>query len=89
MIFIQPIVVMTDEETYEASADEDVRSKIGEDAAAVFPEPGVPTVQHVEEEVEEEKRRISEEIRKARLRPQTSRDPLQPRRSRVTIFTNQ
>ena len=75
MIFIQPIVVMTDEETYEASADEDVRSKIGEDAAAVFPEPGVPTVQHVEEEVEEEKRGFLKKFGKRVFGPKRRETP--------------
>ena len=75
MIFIQPIVVMTDEETYEASADEDVRSKIGEDAAAVFPEHGVPTVQHVEEEVEEEKRGFLKKFGKRVFGPKRRETP--------------
>lgn len=46
MIFIQPIVVDQDGEVYRASLDEDVRSEIGEAAAATFPEPGVPTAKH-------------------------------------------
>lgn len=51
MIFIQPIVVRTDEEATFTSYDEDVRSEIGEDAAATFPEPGNPTIMHRAEEV--------------------------------------
>ena len=35
------------------SYDEDVRSEIGEEAAQVFPEPGVPTIQHRAEVVRE------------------------------------
>ena len=46
MIFIQPIVVRSDQDTTYASYDEDVRSEIGEDAAATFPEPGNPTIMH-------------------------------------------
>lgn len=51
MIFIQPIVVRSDEEATFTSYDEDVRSEIGEDAAATFPEPGNPTIMHRAEEV--------------------------------------
>ena len=51
MIFIQPIVVRNDEEATFTSYDEDVRSEIGEDAAATFPEPGNPTIMHRAEEV--------------------------------------
>lgn len=51
MIFIQPIVVRNDQDAAFASYDEDVRSEIGEDAAATFPEPGNPTIMHRAEEV--------------------------------------
>ncbi|MEM6916140.1 MAG: type II and III secretion system protein [Verrucomicrobiota bacterium] len=46
MIFIQPVVVHSNQSAVETSYDEDVRSEIGETAAEVFPEPGTPTVQH-------------------------------------------
>ena len=49
MIFIQPIVVRSDPETFEASHDEDLRSDIGKAAVETFPEPGIPTI---EEELE-------------------------------------
>lgn len=52
MIFIQPIVVREDIETFEASYDEDLRSEIGEDAALIFPEPTLPTMQHEIEQAE-------------------------------------
>jgi len=51
MIFIQPIVVRGDKEATIASYDEDVRSEVGEDAAASFPEPGNPTIMHRAEEI--------------------------------------
>jgi type II secretory pathway component GspD/PulD (secretin) len=51
MIFIQPIVVRSDEEATFTSYDEDVRSEIGEDAAATFPEPGHPPIMHRAEEI--------------------------------------
>ena len=51
MIFIQPIVVRSDQDAAFASYDEDVRGEIGEDAAATFPEPGNPTIMHRAEEV--------------------------------------
>jgi type II secretion system protein D len=51
MIFIQPIVVRNDQDAAFASYDEDVRTEIGEDAAATFPEPGNPTIMHRAEEV--------------------------------------
>ncbi|NNE92257.1 MAG: hypothetical protein HKN23_11470 [Verrucomicrobiales bacterium] len=54
MIFIQPIVVWSDTDELEASHDEDVRSKIGEDAAVVFPNPGTPTENYPVEQIEEE-----------------------------------
>ena len=38
----------------ETSYDEDVRSKVGKEAVKIFPEPGVPTVEHREEVFEEE-----------------------------------
>ena len=53
MIFIQPVVVRSNQEAVEFSYDEDVRSDVGEDAAQAFPEPGVPTIQHRAEVVEE------------------------------------
>ena len=53
MIFIQPVVVHDNQEAVTSSYDEDVRSDIGETAAEVFPEPGVPTIQHRAEVVEE------------------------------------
>lgn len=46
MIFIQPVVVHSNQSAVTTSYDEDVRSEIGETAAEVFPEPGAPTVQH-------------------------------------------
>lgn len=60
MIFIQPIVVREDEETFAASLDEDVRSTIGEEAARVFPEPTLPTIMNEAEEtatIERQERR--------------------------------
>lgn len=54
MIFIQPVVVTDHQEAANASYDEDVRSDVGESAATEFPEPGVPTIQHQAEMVEEE-----------------------------------
>ena len=60
MIFIQPVVVENDDETMTASHDEDVRTKIGEDAARVYPTPGTPTRQFEAEQIrageEEEKK---------------------------------
>ncbi|MDF1823070.1 MAG: hypothetical protein P1U68_00420 [Verrucomicrobiales bacterium] len=53
MIFIQPVVVHDNQQAVTTSYDEDVRSEIGETAAEVFPEPGVPTIQHRAEMVEE------------------------------------
>ncbi len=53
MIFIQPVVVRDDQMAVNASYDEDVRSDVGENAATAFPEPGVPTIQHQAEVVEE------------------------------------
>ena len=53
MIFIQPVVVHDNQEAVEISYDEDVRSDVGEDAVRAFPEPGVPTIQHRAEVVEE------------------------------------
>ncbi len=53
MIFIQPIVVHDDQEAVFSSYDEDVRSDVGQEAAQVFPEPGLPTIQHRAEMVEE------------------------------------
>jgi general secretion pathway protein D len=51
MIFIQPVVVRSDQEATFASYDEDVRAEVGRDAAATFPEPGNPTLMHRAEEV--------------------------------------
>lgn len=51
MIFIQPVVVRSDQDATFSSYDEDVRAEIGEDAAATFPEPGNPTIMHRAEEV--------------------------------------
>ncbi len=53
MIFIQPIVVHDDQEAVFTSYDEDVRTNVGQEAAEVFPEPGIPTIQHRAEMVEE------------------------------------
>lgn len=53
MIFIQPIVVHSNQEAVFSSYDEDVRSKVGEEAAQTFPEPGVPTIQQQEQIVED------------------------------------
>lgn len=53
MIFIQPVVVHDNQQAVTSSYDEDVRSEIGETAAQVFPEPGVPTIQHRAEVVED------------------------------------
>jgi type II secretory pathway component GspD/PulD (secretin) len=53
MIFIQPVVVESDQQAVNASYDEDVRTDVGEAAATQFPEPGVPTIQHQAEVVEE------------------------------------
>ncbi len=53
MIFIQPVVVRTNQEAVTNSFDEDVRTEVGEDAVQAFPEPGVPTVQHRAEVIEE------------------------------------
>lgn len=53
MIFIQPVVVHDNQKAVTTSYDEDVRSEIGETAARVFPEPGVPTIQHRAEVIEE------------------------------------
>lgn len=53
MIFIQPVVVRSNGDALKASYDEDVRSDVGEDAAEVFPEPGMPTIQQRTEVVEE------------------------------------
>ncbi len=51
MIFIQPVVVRNDQEATFVSYDEDVRSDIGREAAATFPEPGNPTIMHRAEEI--------------------------------------
>ncbi|MDF1656837.1 MAG: hypothetical protein P1U58_04450 [Verrucomicrobiales bacterium] len=53
MIFIQPVVVHDNQQAVTSSYDEDVRSEIGETAAQTFPEPGVPTIQHRAEMIEE------------------------------------
>lgn len=53
MIFIQPVVVHGDGAAVVHSYDEDVRSEIGEEAAQVFPEPGVPTIRHRAEVIRE------------------------------------
>jgi len=50
MIFIQPVVARDDAETAAASHDEDVRTKVGEDAARVFPGAGAPTQQFEQEQ---------------------------------------
>ncbi len=59
MIFIQPVVVRSDQEAVNTSYDEDVRSKVGQEAVRVFPEPGVPTMEQrtavMEEQVLETK----------------------------------
>jgi general secretion pathway protein D len=60
MIFIQPIVVREDTDAFTASHDEDVRSDIGVEAARIFPEPTVPTLQNAAEEtieIQKEERR--------------------------------
>lgn len=68
MIFIQPVVVHGDGAAVVSSYDEDVRTEIGEEAAQVFPEPGVPTIRHraeVVREVEVEKqplRRLGQKL---------------------------
>lgn len=49
LIFIQPVVVNSNQEMMGASFDEDVRTKVGEQAADTFPTPGVPTQQYMEE----------------------------------------
>lgn len=54
MIFIQPVVVRSDQEAVVASYDEDVRSEVGEDTAEAFPEPGGPTIRHRTEMIREE-----------------------------------
>lgn len=54
MIFIQPVVVHSDQEAVEFSYDEDVRSAVGQDTVTLFPEPGVPTVNHRAEVVNEQ-----------------------------------
>jgi len=53
MIFIQPIVVHDNSEAVRKSYDEDVRSKVGENVAQTFPEPGIPTIQQREVIVED------------------------------------
>jgi type II secretory pathway component GspD/PulD (secretin) len=53
MIFIQPVVVRSNQEAVTTSYDEDVRTDVGENAAQAFPEPGVPTIQHRAEVIEE------------------------------------
>lgn len=53
MIFIQPVVVHSNQEAVTTSYDEDVRSDVGEDAVVAFPEPGVPTIEHRAEVIEE------------------------------------
>ncbi len=53
MIFIQPVVVHDDFEAVNSSYDEDVRSDVGEYSATAFPEPGIPTIQHQAEVIEE------------------------------------
>src|SRR5690606_6661460 len=50
-IFIQPVVVRSDQEATFASYDEDVRGEVGREAAQTFPEPGNPTILHRAEEV--------------------------------------
>jgi len=53
MIFIQPVVVMDDQQAVFTSYDEDVRTSIGQEAAEVFPEPGLPTLQQRDRIVDE------------------------------------
>ena len=52
LIFIQPVVVLGDDELISASMDEDYRTKVGADAAEVFPNPGMPTKKRDEEDLE-------------------------------------
>ena len=82
MIFIQPVVVHCDQDAVEISYDEDVRSQVGQDAAQTFPEPGVPTVEHREEMLEEEAlesspfRRLGRKLFGKRKRPVREPPPL-------------
>lgn len=43
LIFIQPVVVLSEDEQISASLDEDYRARIGGSAAEAFPNPGLPT----------------------------------------------
>ncbi|MEM7013304.1 MAG: hypothetical protein AAF585_17675 [Verrucomicrobiota bacterium] len=52
LIFIQPVVVQGDAELISASMDEDFRTSIGADAAQTFPNPGMPTQQRDQEDLE-------------------------------------
>jgi len=54
MIFIQPVVVRNNQEAVFSSYDEDVRTEVGEPAAREFPEPGIPTIQHRAEVIEQQ-----------------------------------
>lgn len=79
MIFIQPVVVHSNQEAVTSSYDEDVRSAVGEDAVEAFPEPGVPTIEHraeVIEEVEMEDQPLRRLGQKLFGKKKTMREPL-------------
>jgi type II secretion system protein D len=69
IIFIQPIVVGSDGNVYLPSVDEDLRTAVGEHAAEVFPNPGVPTEKLEEDQAVEQaiKDRIEEKRKKRRF----------------------
>ncbi len=72
LIFIQPVVVTDNDELVGSSFDEDVRTEVGTDAAEKFPNPGIPTAQHLEEKAERAanpKRIFRERDRSSRLFP--------------------
>ncbi len=75
MIFIQPIVVMGDSDALASSHDEDVRSKIGQDAAEVFPEPGIPSAEHMDKKIEEEERGALKKFGRRLFGPKRSERP--------------
>lgn len=79
MIFIQPVVVHSGNEATFTSYDEDVRSDIGKEAAATFPEPGNPTIMHraeVVHDAEVEKNPLKRFGRKLFGKQKITREPL-------------
>jgi len=69
IIFIQPIVVGEDGKVQPVSYDEDLRTVVGEHAAEVYPNPGVPTQKAEGEQAIEKAIAARIEEKKAKRRP--------------------